>query len=259
MKSLRAFEIVEYIEKHKFCSLAELMEKFHVSQATIHRDVSALVRDGRIRKVHGGVASLSSAQALQAPGKDIMPSHYRERMNIDMPAKEAIARKALREINDGDIIFLDSSTTVYYLAHMLQKSSFANLTLITNSVLIIQEFTNFPANYFLVALGGNFDLQLNAFLGQAAMRELEHLQIDKSFISGVGITESGVFSRQENHTFFLHRMLELSRTNYLLLNGSKFGKGGLYSIAPLEMFDKVISEQRLPDYAEAVCIRKRDR
>ncbi|MEI3006025.1 MAG: hypothetical protein V8T87_15670 [Victivallales bacterium] len=67
-----------------------------------------------------------------------------------------------------------------------------------------------------------------------------------------------MFSRHENHTFFLHRMLELSRTNYLLLNGSKFGKGGS-SIAPLEMFDKVISEQRLPDYAEAVCIRKRDR
>lgn len=114
-----------------------------------------LSRTAESARIHGGVASLSSAQALQAPGKDIMPSHYRERMNIDMPAKEAIARKALREINDGDIIFLDSSTTVYYLAHMLQKSSFANLTLITNSVLIIQEFTNFPANYFLVALGGN--------------------------------------------------------------------------------------------------------
>ncbi len=258
MKSLRAFEIVEYIEKHRFCSLAELMEKFHVSQATIHRDVAALVRDGRIRKVHGGVASLSSAQAPSLP-KDIMPSHYRDRMNIDMPAKEAIARKAMREISDGDIIFLDSSTTVYYLARMLEKSSFANLTIITNSVLIIQEFTNFPANYFLVALGGNFDLQLNAFLGQAAMRELEYLKIDKSFISGVGITEAGVFSRHENHTFFLHRMLELSRTNYLLLNSAKFGKSGLFSIAPLNLFDKVISEQKLPAYAEAVCHRKRNR
>ena len=165
----------------------------------------------------------------------------------------------MREISDGDIIFLDSSTTVYYLAHLLEKSSFANLTIITNSVLIIQEFTNFPANYFLVALGGNFDLQLNAFLGQAAMRELEHLRIDKSFISGVGLTEAGVFSRHENHTYFLHRMLELSKTNYLLLNGSKFGKSGLFSIAPLTMFDKVISEQKLPSYAEAVCPRKRSR
>ncbi len=256
MKSLRAFEIVEYIEKRKFCSLAELMEKFHVSQATIHRDVAALVRDARIRKVHGGVASLSSAQTPPL-SKDIMPSHYRDRMNLDMPAKEAVARKAMREISDGDIIFLDSSTTVYYLARMLEKSSFANLTVITNSVLIIQEFTNFPANYFLVALGGNFDLQLNAFLGQAAMRELEYLKIDKSFISGVGITEAGVFSRHENHTFFLHRMLELSKTNYLLLNGSKFGKSGLFAIAPLTMFDRVISEQKLPPYAESVCHRKR--
>lgn len=251
MKSLRAFEIVEYIEKRKFCSLAELMERFHISQATVHRDISSLVKDGKIRKVHGGVASLASGQnAPPVPGKDMMPSHYRERMNIDMPAKETIARKAMKEIQDGDIIFLDSSTTVYYLAKILQKSTFANLTIITNSVLIIQEFANFPTNYFLIALGGNYDLQLNAFLGQSAMRELEHLKIDKSFISGVGITENGVFSRHENHTFFLHRMLELSNWNALLLNSTKFGKSGLYSIAPLSMFTKILSEQPLPPYAE---------
>ena len=250
MKSLRAFEIVEYIEKRKFCSLAELMERFHISQATVHRDISSLVKDGKIRKVHGGVASLASGQNAPVPGKDMMPSHYRERMNIDMPAKETIARKAMKEIQDGDIIFLDSSTTVYYLAKILQKSTFANLTIITNSVLIIQEFANFPTNYFLIALGGNYDLQLNAFLGQSAMRELEHLKIDKSFISGVGITENGVFSRHENHTFFLHRMLELSNWNALLLNSTKFGKSGLYSIAPLSMFTKILSEQPLPPYTE---------
>ena len=73
MKSLRAFEIVEYIEKHKFCSLAELMEKFHVSQATIHRDVSALVRDGRIRKVHGGVAFLRTGVSGAGQGYHAVP------------------------------------------------------------------------------------------------------------------------------------------------------------------------------------------
>lgn len=248
MKSLRTFEIVEYVEKRKFCSITELMEKFRVSPATIHRDISSLVTAGQLRKVHGGVASLNSTQAA-VPPKDILPLHYRERMNIDMSAKKMIAEQAFRDIRDGDTLFLDSSTTVYFLAKRLQTASFANLTIITNSVLIIQEFTNFPSHFFLVALGGNYDVQLNAFLGQAALREAEYLKLDKTFISGVGLTENGVFSRHENHTFLLKRILELSHRNFLLIGSSKFGRAGLFSIAPLSSFDKIISDRELPPFA----------
>ena len=39
MKSIRSFKLVDYVKARKYCSLAELMEAFHVSSATIHRDV----------------------------------------------------------------------------------------------------------------------------------------------------------------------------------------------------------------------------
>ena len=63
MKSLRSYEIVQYVKERKYCSLAELMEKFHVSSATIHRDVAALVNAGQVRKVHGGVAAAENVSA----------------------------------------------------------------------------------------------------------------------------------------------------------------------------------------------------
>lgn len=152
MKSLRSYEIVQYVKERKYCSLAELMEKFHVSSATIHRDVAALVNAGQVRKVHGGVAA---AENVSAPA---LSGHYRDRLVNNREVKQIIAEAAISEIRDGDIIFLDSSTTVYYLAKLLQNSNFANLTIVTNSVLIIQEFPLFPSNYFLIALGGNYDL-----------------------------------------------------------------------------------------------------
>ena len=241
MKSLRAFEIVEYIEKRKFCSLAELMEKFHVSQATIHRDVAALVRDARIRKVHGGVASLSSAQTPPL-SKDIMPSHYRDRMNLDMPAKEAVARKAMREISDGDIIFLDSSTTVFFLAERLLESSFSNLTIVTNSAMIIQNFHKFPPHYVLISLGGTFDLQLNAFLGQAAIRELERLSISKAFISAFGIDGELVTTNHEYHSSLLLKVLEVAKKRYLLADRSKFDRSGLFKLGTRSSFDRIITD-----------------
>ena len=153
MKSLRAFEIVEFVEERKFCSIAELIDRFGVSPATIHRDIAALTAAGSIRKVHGGVASLSSVRTV-VQNPDSMPSHYRDRMKLD-----------------------------------------------------------------------------------------------KSFISGIGLTRNGVFSRHENHTFLLHRILEQSNRNYLLMGSSKFGRAGLFSIAPLSSFSKIISDRELPAYA----------
>lgn len=242
MKSLRSYEIVQYVKERKYCSLAELMEKFHVSSATIHRDVAALVNAGQVRKVHGGVAA---AENVSAP---TLSGHYRDRLVNNREVKQIIAEAAISEIRDGDIIFLDSSTTVYYLAKLLQNSNFANLTIVTNSVLIIQEFPLFPSNYFLIALGGNYDLQLNAFLGQATMRELEHLSIGKAFLSALGMTPEGISSRHEYHANFLRRVLEISARNYLLIGSDKFDRSGIFAIAPLSRIDRLISDAPPPGY-----------
>ena len=67
MKSLRSYEIVQYVQERKYCSLPELMEKFQVSSATIHRDVAALVKAGQVRKVHGGVAAVRVTGTNDAP------------------------------------------------------------------------------------------------------------------------------------------------------------------------------------------------
>ena len=42
MEKLRTRRILEYLRKRKSCTLAELMAKFNVSSATIHRDVEEL-------------------------------------------------------------------------------------------------------------------------------------------------------------------------------------------------------------------------
>ncbi|MEI2999773.1 MAG: hypothetical protein V8T86_02535 [Victivallis sp.] len=73
-----------------------------------------------------------------------MISRYQDRIDRNREAKIAVAKKAVGRIEDGDIIFLDSSTTVYYLAKELQAASFSNLTVITNSLLVIRDFPLFP-------------------------------------------------------------------------------------------------------------------
>ena len=249
MTTLRSIQLSNYIRERGSCTIAELKEAFKVSHATIHRDIASLVGEGKLRRVRGGVTALPEAEAQNA--EHAVYSRYQDRIDRNREAKIAVAKKAVGRIEDGDIIFLDSSTTVYYLAKELQAASFSNLTVITNSLLVIREFPLFPTGYFLVALGGNYDVQLNAFLGAATLADLDRLKIGKAFLSALGAAPAGFFSRHENHSYFLRRVLEIADDSYLLLTADKFGKSGLFDIGPLSALSGLITDAEPPGYVPA--------
>ncbi len=240
MKNLRTFAIIDYLKQKKYCSVNELMEHFNVSPATIHRDITSLVRNNQVRKVHGGVAYIDPVEA--ADKMTVLSSSFQERINWNQKLKLKISELAMREISEGDIIFLDSSTTVFFLAERLLESSFSNLTIVTNSAMIIQNFHKFPPHYVLISLGGTFDLQLNAFLGQAAIRELERLSVSKAFISAFGIDGGLVTTNHEYHSSLLLKVLEVAKRRYLLADRSKFNRSGLFRLGTRADFDRIISD-----------------
>jgi DeoR/GlpR family transcriptional regulator of sugar metabolism len=55
MDNLRIRKIVNFVKERKSCSIAELMEKFGVSSATIHRDIELLAKRDVIERVRGGI------------------------------------------------------------------------------------------------------------------------------------------------------------------------------------------------------------
>lgn len=243
MNSLRLLEIADYLKQRKYCSRGELMERFGISTATIHRDISALVRRQIVRKVHGGVMWITPETAPANAG-----SHFLARLDKNTDKKKKIADRAMELIADGDIIFLDSSTTVLHLAQRLRQAQDLHLTLITNSVHVIEEYRLFPAHFVMIGLGGNYNSQLHAFLGQSTLAALARTRITKAFVSAFGISGGGVTTYHEDHAEFLRQTLRRTERKYLLLDSTKFGRSGLFRIAGREDFDTVISDQPLPPY-----------
>ena len=237
MKSLRTFAIVDYLKQKKYCSIRELTDHFKVSGATMYRDIAELTARDVVQRVHGGVALPERAAA----GHPSSGSPFQERINWNRDKKEAIARQALGRVGENDILFLDSSTTVYCLAQLLEKTSFSNLTIVTNSAMIIQNFHKYPSHYVRIGLGGSYDLQLNSFLGQATLRELEYLEISKVFISAFGVGDDKVTTNHEHHASLLMKVLDLATHRYLLADGSKFNRSGLFRIASCRVFDEILS------------------
>ncbi|MDD3153454.1 MAG: DeoR/GlpR family DNA-binding transcription regulator [Victivallaceae bacterium] len=237
MQTIREFAIIDFMKSRKYCTVNELRRHFGVSSATIHRDIAKLAARDVLRKMHGGVAF------IETPARaDKMSSPFLDRVEWNRAGKQAIAQKALERICEGDILYLDSSTTVGCLAERLIGSAFSNLTIVTNSVSVIQNFHRFPAHYVLIALGGSYDLQLNAFLGQAAIRELERLSIRKAFVSAFGVTEERVTTNHEYHSLLLTEVLEKAELSYLLVDKGKFKRNGLFKIATRRTFTEIISD-----------------
>ena len=241
MKKLRTYAIADYLKDKKYCSLQELTEHFHVSQATIYRDISELAARNIIKKVHGGIAWQES-RSVRGRGTD--SSQFQERINWNRASKEIVAQQALERVVENDILFLDSSTTVSYLGKLLEKSTFSNLTIVTNSVTIIQDFYKYPAHYVKIGLGGSFDIQLNSFLGQATLRELEYLEISKAFISAYGVEDDKVTTNHEYHASLLMKVIDMARQKYLLVDRSKFDRSGLFKIASCRAFDAIVADKK---------------
>lgn len=235
MDNFRTHQILAYLKLRKSCSLAELMEKFNVSSATIHRDVEALTKRDAVERVRGGLIYNGT------PESHGNSSAFQERVVANRRQKIAAATKALEKIDEGDIVFLDSSTTVYELALLLTRADIDHLTVITNAVAVMNLFRKFPPHWSMIALGGNYDPQLNSILGDAAIEQLSRFNLTKAFVSCFGIDDKNTTTNHERQAGILKRVLAAADKRYLLADRTKIGRKGIYLISPRGGFNAVFT------------------
>ncbi len=239
MDNIRIRQILAYLKTRKSCTLKELMDAFGVSSATIHRDVAILAKRDAVERVRGGLIY------NETPAPSGNAAAYQERVVTHRSEKIMVAQKALHVIEEGDIIFLDSSTTVYELALLLTHGEFDHLTIITNAIPVMHLFRKFPAHWSLIGLGGNYDPQLNSILGISALEQLARYNVTKAFVSGFGLDDKTATTNHEHQAEILRKVLDAADKRYLLIDHTKLGRKGLYRIAARGGFDAIISDRPL--------------
>ena len=101
--------------------VAVLAARFDVTSETVRRDLTALERQGLLRRVHGGAIPVERLGF--EPGLDA-------RAAAQTDQKERIAKAALAELPTEGAILIDAGTTTGRLAEMLPADR--ELTVITN-------------------------------------------------------------------------------------------------------------------------------
>ena len=154
MRVQRLEAIAAYIQKEGSVSIQQLCEEFQVSVNTIRRDLDALVQEGAVKKVYGGVVAAGRTEDASTPlTRELMDFQVRNRECLN--EKQKIGRKAAEFVQHGDTIFLDSgSTTLQMIPYLAEKKiDYFNRT--ANQILNALVVIVVPAMVGLIALSKN--------------------------------------------------------------------------------------------------------
>lgn len=238
MKIKRQQEIVDFINKKSSVTFSELCKKFHVSNATMRRDLVTLEHHGFIERVHGGAKTLSIEETAT--------SILSERIVNLVDEKTSIANYAFRFIKDGDSIFLDASSTCLKLAEKI-KSSELNITLITNYFEISNLFFD-SENVDTIFIGGNIRKGYNSTSGNLAEQMLYNMHMDKAFIGTDGIDPTRGLSNNRLDVIAIKKIvISNSKSTYCLADYTKFTTIAVIPFTSLKDITQIITNEELSD------------
>ncbi|MCP3028481.1 DeoR/GlpR family DNA-binding transcription regulator [Halobacillus sp. A5] len=236
----RKAQILEYLRHMSRASVHDLSVQFNVSDSTIRRDLKELEETDNIKRTHGG-AILLQPVSFEASIGDRKKDYIKE--------KQAIAKKASEFINPGDAILLDSGTTTYELVKELK--TFSNLSIVTNSIIIMQELADNPG-LDVMLLGGNLRRETSALVGPFAEQSLNMIRIDKAFIgtNGIDLREGIITTPNLTESRIKRMMITNARHTILMSDHSKIGKVNFAKVADLTEIDFCIVDDDIPAHFE---------
>lgn len=228
--------IVGLINKNGSVRVKDLSAKFNVTEDSIRKDFALLEKKGLIKKTYGG------AVKVRINTRDIDVS---QRKNKNTELKQRIAYKALSLIKDGDMVFLDISTTSIELAKLLANSDL-RVTVVTNMIDVMLEFMNITS-IKIVFIGGTFSRGHDGFVGSSTIEQIKNFKFDLSFLGVVGIDvfENSVSTYMIEDGLTKKAILENSKKSYMLLESQKFNIDGTYKYSKIDSFTGIISESTL--------------
>jgi len=229
----RQLKIRSMLEAQGFVDLSTLCGELASSESTIRRDLIALQDQGVLKRVHGGAMAVKS----QPTRGDDFAGHARRMVD----EKRRIAAATAGLIEDGQTVILDAGSTVAAVARELLDRS---LHVVTNS-LPIAEILGEARRVEVTLTGGQLDSQFGVVLGPLCEEMLGSLAVDVAVMGIGGVTEKGLSNSNPLVVGSERKMIEVARKVIIVSDHTKFGRGALVPLAPLDAVDVVVSDQGL--------------
>ena len=190
----------------------------------------------------------SLAKSMRAHAKKfaiefvIIDVHQSLKDEIEMRQKE-IACVAAADVQPGEVILIDSGPISRFLAQMLLDKK--DLTVITNAMPVF-EILRGSSEITLILTGGVHRQASQTLVGPTAENALKELRADKLFLSAAGVSQGfGLSHTHVSEVTMKQAMLRAARQIILLADHTNFGQESVVQIAPLNVVDKIITDDAL--------------
>jgi DeoR/GlpR family transcriptional regulator of sugar metabolism len=225
--------IADQLRETGAVTVTEVEVRFGVSPMTARRDLQELERQGIARRTHGG-AVLPSISAQE--------DSFAQRVEVATEAKAALAEAAVAMLAPRETVFLDSSSTAYFVARRIVDLGIA-VTVITNSLPVMDVIAGRETpNVNLVGIGGTLRPLTRSFVGPYAVRTVQDHFADRMFLSVKGVTRDGVLTDADELEAEVKRsMIEQSGESVLLVDDSKLGARGQNAITKVTEVSTVLA------------------
>jgi DeoR/GlpR family transcriptional regulator of sugar metabolism len=236
----RRDRIASLVDEHERVSVADLTSRFQVTDASIRRDLIILEDEGRLRRVHGGAVGGAASRPLSA---------YAAKARDHRAQKARIGAAAAARIAPGDVVFLDSGTTVAAIAARipgpLRRPSV--ITVVTHSVPVVEEIGGWESPH-LICLGGLYLPEYRALVGPQTIDGLRELSADIVFLGCEGFTiERGLTTPHVLVAQVGAMMAARARRVVAVADASKLGEAGFTPIIPISAVDTLVTDDGADD------------
>lgn len=238
----RREEILNLLSTHKYMSVEELAKLMFISESTIRRDLAYLEKEGSLKRTRGGASYLS-------PFLVKWPFVFRNKTN--MKEKIYIAKLAASFVQDGDSIFIDSSSTGLCLAKALIERK--NLNVLTYGMSTAQVLAE-EGNAYVECVCGHYFPGSASIYGKEACDFIKQHYAKTCFVSGCGFSaEHGLSDYAKEEAALKKTFHECSDQTIVLVDHSKFEQKFFWRDLDFSEINVIITDRPLPENIDERC------
>ena len=238
----RRKQILDFLDNKGFVSVEELAGAMYVSVPTIRRDLSALEKEGSIKRTHGGASYVNPIFAVW-PFSIRCKSNYEEKLHI--------GRLAAQLVSSGDKIFIGSSSTCLCFAKALDRK--LELNVLTNGIPIAQTLAECK-NMAVECPCGQYNAKHASIFGEDACQFIRQRYAKFCFVSCNGIDEiQGVTNGTMLDLAIIKTLHHQAQRTVLLADHTKINEIHYYQALNLSEIDILVTDRPLPPQLSKAC------
>jgi len=224
----RRKDVLDLLKNEPTISPEEISKRMEVSALTIRRDLQYWETKHRIQRHYGG------AKIIQ-----LFSVAHNELSEIE-DHKHRIAKKACEFIEDGDTIFINTSTTALLILEYIKDKKVNVITNNANAVFIQKDF-----KVSVILTGGELREPKESMTGEFALSNLSKVSANKCFIGCSGISgEVGLTTAVLAEVAINELMLkQCTGQSYVLADSTKVGHNHSFVSSSLRKINTLITDE----------------